>query len=43
MKFQVHSSNIFGLEAKTNIARWQPPTSNPNFAVYHTPTPRVVN
>ena len=24
-KFQIHSSNIFGLRAKTNIPIWQPP------------------
>ena len=30
-KFQVYSTNIFGLGAKTNIARWQLPLSTPNF------------
>ena len=25
MKFEVHSTNIFGQGAKVNIARWQPP------------------
>ena len=23
--FKVHSTNVFGLRAKTNIAKWQPP------------------
>ena len=30
-KFQVHSTNVFLLGAKTNIARWQPSPSTPNF------------
>ena len=40
-KFQVHSTNIFVLGAKTNIARWQPPPSTPNFDSLPYPYPRV--
>ena len=39
-KFQVHSTNIFVLGAKTNIARWQPPPT-PNFDSLPYPYPRV--
>ena len=40
-KFQVHSTNIVVLGAKTNIARWQPPPSTPNFDSLPYPYPRV--
>ena len=30
-KFQVHSTSILGLGAKTKIRKWQPPPSIPNF------------
>ena len=43
-KFKVHSSNIFVLGAKSNIARWQPPLSLPlNLTAYPTlPQGRIV-
>ena len=34
-KFQVHSTNIFGLRAKTSITRWQPPPPL-SLTAYHT-------
>ena len=41
-KFQVHITNLFGLGAKTNIARWQPPLpSTPNFESLPYPYPRA--
>ena len=45
MKFQVHSTNMFGLGAKTNIAKWQPPPLPLNFysSPYSLPQGRVVN
>ena len=30
-KFQVHSTSIFGLGAKTKTGKWQPTPSTPNF------------
>ena len=40
-KFQVHSTDIFGLGAKTKIGKWQPLPSTPNFdsLPYPYPTP----
>ena len=40
-KFQVHSTNIFVLGAKTNITRWQPSPSTPNVDSLPYPYPRV--
>ena len=39
-KFQMRSTNIFGLWATTNIVRWQPPFT-PNFNSLPFPYPNI--